>query len=57
MAHQNIRPAKVIYTEGEIHDANINRSPTAYQANPKKERDMYVSLLLLSQMNIRIMIS
>ena len=40
MAHQNMRLAKVIYTDGEIHDANINRSPTAYEANPKKERDM-----------------
>ena len=47
MAHQNIRPAKVTYTEGEIHDANINRSPTAYQANPKKERDMYVSSIII----------
>ena len=43
MAHQNMRSAKVIYTEGEIHDANINRSPTAYQANPQKEREMWVN--------------
>ena len=40
MAHQNMRLAKVIYTDGEIHDANINRSPEAYEANPQKERDM-----------------
>ena len=37
-----MRLAKVVYTDGEIHDANINRSPEAYEANPQKERDMWV---------------
>ena len=29
------------YTQGEIADANINRSPTSYLANPEEERNQY----------------
>jgi len=41
MANKNIRPAKIFYTEGNIDNANINRSPTSYLANPIEERNMY----------------
>ena len=40
-AHDNIKPSKLYYTEGELHDANINRSPTSYLANPEAERAQY----------------
>ena len=40
MANKNIRPAKIFYTEGNIDNANINRSPTSYLANPIEERNM-----------------
>ena len=36
-----MKPSKLYYTEGELHDANINRSPTSYLANPKPERAQY----------------
>ena len=29
------------YAQGEIADANINRSPTSYLANPEEERNQY----------------
>ena len=41
MANKNIRPAKIFYTEGNIDNANINRSPTSYLENPIEERNMY----------------
>merc|ERR1719295_1938548 len=40
-ANENIKPSKLYYTEGELHDANINRSPTSYLANPEAERAQY----------------
>ncbi|KAI1292183.1 Neutral ceramidase [Halotydeus destructor] len=33
----------IYYNEGDLFDANINRSPTAYLANPEKEREKYNS--------------
>ena len=36
-----MKPSKLHYTEGELHDANINRSPTSYLANPEPERAQY----------------
>ena len=32
-----MRPAKLYYNEGQIDDANINRSPTSYLANHKED--------------------
>ena len=32
-----MKPAKLYYNEGQIDDANINRSPTSYLANHKEE--------------------
>ena len=40
MAHQNVRLARLFYTEGNLDDAGINRSPTSYEANPETERKM-----------------
>jgi neutral ceramidase len=36
-----LRPAALSWSEGELHDANINRSPTAYENNPAAERAQY----------------
>ena len=36
-----MKPSKIYYSEGELHDANINRSPTSYLANPEEERAKY----------------
>ena len=41
-AHVNVKPAEIFYSEGELHDANINRSPTSYLANPESERAKWV---------------
>eukprot|EP00878_Enallax_costatus_P021281 GHUV01022525.1.p1 GENE.GHUV01022525.1~~GHUV01022525.1.p1 ORF type:complete len:471 (+),score=127.42 GHUV01022525.1:127-1539(+) len=40
-AHDNISPAEVSWASGDLLDANINRSPTAYLANPAHERALY----------------
>ena len=40
-AHINMKPSTIYHIEGELSDANINRSPTSYDANPLEERKMY----------------
>jgi hypothetical protein len=40
-AHADLRPAALSWSEGELLDANINRSPTAYLNNPAAERAQY----------------
>ncbi|XP_014616337.1 PREDICTED: neutral ceramidase [Polistes canadensis] len=40
-AHDSVVPGRIFITQGEIFDANINRSPIAYLNNPKEERDKY----------------
>ncbi|MCO5590712.1 hypothetical protein L7F22_044687 [Adiantum nelumboides] len=40
-AHENIRPGSVYVNVGELLDANINRSPSAYLNNPTEERARY----------------
>jgi hypothetical protein len=37
-AHENVAPGRLQISAGELLDANINRSPTAYLANPAAER-------------------
>lgn len=37
-AHENVAPGRLQINSGELLDANINRSPTAYLANPEAER-------------------
>lgn len=36
-----MRAGKIFYSEGELVDASINRSPSSYENNPKEERDQY----------------
>ncbi|KAG6890674.1 hypothetical protein C0992_013346 [Termitomyces sp. T32_za158] len=40
-AHANLAPGKLSVGNTTIFDANINRSPTAYLANPAAEREKY----------------
>lgn len=40
-AHDNLQPGSLQVTSGELVDANINRSPTAYENNPAAERAQY----------------
>ncbi|XP_047954799.1 neutral ceramidase 2-like [Salvia hispanica] len=40
-AHNNIRPGSVYVNTGELLDAGINRSPSAYLNNPAAERSKY----------------
>jgi len=40
-AHENIQPGNLSLARGILLDANINRSPTAYQENPEEERNEY----------------
>eukprot|EP00250_Pteridium_aquilinum_P019165 c24326_g1_i2 orf=126-2429(-) len=40
-AHDNLHPGSVYVNAGELLDANINRSPSAYLNNPTKERARY----------------
>jgi neutral ceramidase len=37
-AYADLQPGKVFINKGELLDANINRSPTSYLANPEEER-------------------
>ena len=40
-AHESARPDRVYLTAGELRDASVNRSPTAYALNPAEERALY----------------
>lgn len=40
-AHESMRSANIFINQGDLYDANINRSPYAYQFNPPKERQKY----------------
>ena len=40
-AHDNVAPGQLQLNHGELVDANANRSPTAYLANPAEERARY----------------
>ncbi|KAL8683803.1 MAG: hypothetical protein Q9186_000291 [Xanthomendoza sp. 1 TL-2023] len=40
-AHESLAPGYLSVAKAQIHDANINRSPFAYLANPEKERAEY----------------
>ncbi|EAT41312.1 AAEL007028-PA [Aedes aegypti] len=40
-AHENMQEGRVYVAETEVADANINRSPSAYENNPKEERMLY----------------
>ncbi|XP_042514235.1 neutral ceramidase 1-like [Macadamia integrifolia] len=40
-AHENLRPGSIYVDKGEILDAGVNRSPSAYLNNPANERSKY----------------
>ncbi|KAJ4834751.1 Neutral ceramidase 2 [Turnera subulata] len=40
-AHENLRPGSIFVNTGELLDAGINRSPSAYLNNPASERSKY----------------
>ncbi|XP_017406801.1 neutral ceramidase 2 [Vigna angularis] len=40
-AHNNLKPASIYLNIGEVKDAGINRSPSAYLQNPANERARY----------------
>ncbi|RWS07085.1 neutral ceramidase-like protein [Dinothrombium tinctorium] len=41
IAHSNMVKGHIYYNEGELLNASINRSPTAYANNPSEERERY----------------
>ncbi|OMO97418.1 hypothetical protein COLO4_14630 [Corchorus olitorius] len=40
-AHENLRPGSILINKGELLDAGVNRSPSAYLNNPAEERSKY----------------
>ncbi|GKV08000.1 hypothetical protein SLEP1_g19693 [Rubroshorea leprosula] len=40
-AHENLRPGSIFVNQGELLDAGVNRSPSAYLNNPAAERSKY----------------
>ncbi|KAL5742621.1 hypothetical protein ACOSP7_029353 [Xanthoceras sorbifolium] len=40
-AHENLRPGSIYINKGELLDAGVNRSPSAYLNNPAAERSEY----------------
>ncbi|KAJ6425350.1 hypothetical protein OIU84_026007 [Salix udensis] len=40
-AHENLRPGSIFVNKGELLDAGVNRSPSAYLNNPAEERNKY----------------
>ncbi|KAL5991596.1 hypothetical protein ACLOJK_012505 [Asimina triloba] len=40
-AHENLHPGSIFVNKGEILDAGVNRSPSAYLNNPPDERRQY----------------
>lgn len=40
-AHESMVPGNIYYNDGILLDSNINRSPSAYENNPKEEQAKY----------------
>lgn len=40
-AHENLRPGSIFVNKGDLLDAGVNRSPSAYLNNPASERSKY----------------
>ncbi|KAL4282764.1 hypothetical protein GQ457_16G009790 [Hibiscus cannabinus] len=40
-AHENLQPGSIFVNKGELLDAGVNRSPSAYLNNPTSERSKY----------------
>ncbi|XP_051002296.1 neutral ceramidase [Acomys russatus] len=43
IAHENLKPGKVLFNKGNVANVQINRSPTSYLKNPQSERARYSS--------------
>jgi neutral ceramidase len=41
LAHEDLGPAELYLTHGELHDASSNRSPTAFARNPEADRAVF----------------
>ncbi|WJX38997.1 Neutral ceramidase 2, variant 2 [Trifolium repens] len=42
-AHNNLKPGSIFINTGDVKEASINRSPSAYLLNPAEERSRYPS--------------
>ncbi|KDP36843.1 hypothetical protein JCGZ_08134 [Jatropha curcas] len=42
-AHENLKPGSIFINKGDVENAGINRSPSAYLLNPEEERARYSS--------------
>ncbi|RXG73233.1 hypothetical protein Avbf_04129 [Armadillidium vulgare] len=40
-AHNNLKKGSIFASSGELLDASVNRSPSAYEKNPEEERSKY----------------
>ncbi|XP_071733066.1 neutral ceramidase 2-like [Rutidosis leptorrhynchoides] len=40
-AHQNLKSGSIFISSGDLDNAGVNRSPTAYLCNPRDERERY----------------
>jgi neutral ceramidase len=40
-AHEDLAPAELYLTRGELHDASANRSPSAFARNPEPDRAVF----------------
>lgn len=38
-AHDSVVPGNIYWSQGELLESSINRSPTSYLANPESERE------------------
>ncbi|XP_028619917.1 neutral ceramidase isoform X2 [Grammomys surdaster] len=43
IAHENLKPGKILINKGNVANAQINRSPSSYLQNPQSERARYSS--------------
>lgn len=41
-AHKDLAPGKVYFSQGDLTDASVNRSPYAYDQNPEEEKAQLV---------------
>lgn len=42
-AHESLKPGFILFNKGDVANAGINRSPSAYLMNPQQERDRYAT--------------
>ena len=43
-AHESMKKGRILFNEGELKDASINRSPSAYLNNTEEERNLYKNI-------------